>query len=198
MSRIWRLEDIDADDPEERFLPVLQCIPIGGGQPMILVEPIARAISRHLTEAGCPPIDPAAATKKYARPYRGEQTPLNGSAQWVSLDTPEADPIVIQDPAEMTMREREAQVERLRFLGYRINEPEPAPPRATEVDAIDTPPRFDPGPRSVTEVCVYLRGLDGDPVELARVIYAERHGKARNGILKRFAAPDHRRDGRHG
>ncbi|MGW4119894.1 phage gene 29 protein family protein [Nocardia sp. NPDC004711] len=185
MSKIWRLEDIDPDDPEERFLPALQAIPIGGGQPMILVEPIARAISKHLTEVGCPPIDPTAATKKYVRPYRGEQTPLNGAAQWVPLDTPEADPIVIQDPAQMTMREREAQVERLRFLGYRINEPEEPQPRAAEVDAIDTPPRFDPAAHSVTEVCAYLRGLDDDPVEAARVVYAERHGKARNGILKR-------------
>ncbi|MEU1432122.1 DUF2744 domain-containing protein [Nocardia sp. NPDC005746] len=191
MSKIWRLEDIDPDNPEERFLPALQCIPLdlagaGTGQPMIFVEPIARAISRHLTEAGCPPMDPALATKKFIRPYRGEQTTLNGSAQWVPLDTPEAPPVVIQDPVQMTTRERDAQLERYRFLGYKIDEPEPEQPRAAEVDAIDTPPRLDPSAHSVTEVNAYLRGLD-DEVEHARVIYAERHGKARNGILKRHS-----------
>ncbi|CAM3953788.1 DUF2744 domain-containing protein [Nocardia ninae] len=185
MNTLWRIEDIDPDDPEQRFLPALQCIPIIGRTPIVFVEPLARAISKHLTEAGCPPMDPALATKKFQRPYRGEQHSLNGAGQWVDLDVSDPEPVVIQDPATMTVREREAQVERLRYLGYRIDEPEPATPTAQVIDTLDTPPRFDPSAHSVTEVNAYLRALD-DPIEHRRVIHAERNDKVRNGILRRF------------
>lgn len=190
MGKIWRIEDVDPDNPEERFLPALQYIPVGFGSDaggrnrMVFPEPIARAISRHLTEAGCPPMDPALATKKVRRPFRGEQHALNGMGDWVPVDEPDPDPVVIQDPASMTVREREAVVERMRYMGYRINEPEPDQPTARVVDAVDDPPRFDPTGHTVTEVNAYLRDLD-DEVERLRVLYTERKGKARNGILKR-------------
>lgn len=186
MSRIWRLEDIDPDDPEQRFLPVLQALPYGpNATPMVFPESIARAISRHLTECGVPPIDPDAATKKLRLPHRGPNTGLNGAITWVPIDDEDAaPPVVIQDPATMTVFEREAVVERLRYQGYRINEPEDPPPTARVVDALDEPPRFDPSQHSVTEVLVYLRELDDD-IERGRVLHAERTGQARKGILKR-------------
>ncbi|MEV6555863.1 DUF2744 domain-containing protein [Nocardia sp. NPDC051756] len=190
MGKIWRLEDCDPDNPEERFLYALQFIPVGfgsdaGGRNRIVwPEAIARAISKHLAEVGCPPIDPDLATKTLRRPYRGEQTPFNGLGDWGPVGEAEPDPVVIQDPASMTVREREAVVERLRYQGYRINEPEPEQPTAQVVDALDEPPRFDPAAHSVTEVNAYLRDLDDD-VERGRVLYAERNGQARNGILKR-------------
>ncbi|ATL65150.1 phage gene 29 protein family protein [Nocardia terpenica] len=182
----WSIDSIDPADPEQRFLPALQAIPIMGRTPIIFPEPIARAISKHLTEAGCPPMDASLAVKKFQRPYRGEQTVFNPAGQWVDIDAPEPEPVVIQDPAAMTVREREAQVERLRYLGYRINDPEPATPTAKVVDTLDTPPRFDPAAHSVREVNTYLRELgEDDPLERRRVLHAERQGKGRNGILKR-------------
>ena len=186
MSKIWRLEDIDPDDPEERFLPVLQAIPYGANAvPMVFPENIARAISRHMTEAGCPPIDPTIATKKLQLPHRGPNTGYNPAIQWVDIDTDAPPPVVIQDPAAMTVHERAAVVERLRYQGYRINEPEPQTPTAEVVDTLDEPPRYDPGAHSVTEVLAYLRSLDDGDIERARVIHAERTGQARKGILKR-------------
>ncbi|MBF6515514.1 DUF2744 domain-containing protein [Nocardia cyriacigeorgica] len=195
MGKIWRLEDIDPDNPEERFLPVLQFIPIGWGgdsnsrQRIVFPEALARALSKHLTEAGCPPIDPSIATKKLRAPYRGEQHVLNGMGGWVPIDEEDPEPVVIQDPMSMTNRERQAQLERYRYMGYRINEPDPEKPTAKEVDAIDDPPNFDPSTHSVTETNAYLRGLSesvDDEVELRRVLYAERNGQARKGILKRW------------
>ena len=192
MGKIWRLEDIDPDDPEERFLPVLQCIPIGfgtdaGGRNRIIwPEQIARAVSKHLTEAGCPPIDPEAASIEFRPPYRGEQSRFNAMGGWVPKGSePAPEPVQIQDPAAMTVREREAVIERLRYMGHKIDEPEPGQPTAKVVDAIDDPPRFPPGEHTVTEVNAYLRELD-DEVEKRRVLYAERKGRARNGILKRW------------
>ncbi|MEV0247975.1 DUF2744 domain-containing protein [Nocardia sp. NPDC050712] len=191
MGKIWRLEDIDPDNPEERFLPALQSIPIGFGSDaagknrIIWPEPIARAISKHLTEAGVPPIDPETATIEYRPPYRGEQSRFNGMGGWVPKGSdPAPDPVVIQDPASMTVRERDAVVERLRYQGYRINEPEPKAPTAQVVDTLDEPPRFDPAGHTVSEVNAYLRGID-DRIEYGRVLHAERNGQARNGILKR-------------
>ncbi|WP_280448482.1 phage gene 29 protein family protein [Nocardia brasiliensis] len=197
MGKIWRLEDCDPENPEERFLSVLQFIPVGfgsdaGGRNRIVwPEAIARAISRHLTEAGCPPPDPALATKRIRAPFRGEQHPLNGMGAWVPVGEDDPEPVRIQDPVAMTVPEREAQLERYRYMGYRINEPEPEQRTARVVDAIDEPPRFDPAAHSVTETVAYLRHLVGDEhitdeVEYRRVLYAERNGKARNGILKRF------------
>lgn len=185
MSRIWRIEDINPDDPEERFLPVLQAIPYGpNGTPMVFPENIARYLSKHLTECGVPPIDPTAATKKIRLPRRGQNTTYNGAITWVPIDEEDLDPVVIQDPVSMTVHEREAQVERLRYLGYRINEPEPEQPTAQVIDTLDEPPQFAPGEHSVTEVLAYLRDLDDD-IERGRVLHAERTGQARKGILKR-------------
>lgn len=187
-GRIWRFEDIDPDDPEQRFLPALQCIPLGPAQrPMVLIEPIMRAISKHLTECGYPPMDPALATKVFRPPARGVNHPLNNTASWVKPGTPEPEPIIVQDPATLTQFEREAQIERYRYLGYKVEKPQPEPSTAAAVDALDDPPRFDPTPHSVTEVNAYLRELGGtDPVERGRVLYQERKHKARNGILRRY------------
>ncbi|WP_280389319.1 phage gene 29 protein family protein [Nocardia wallacei] len=195
MGKIWRIEDINPDDPEERFLPALQCIPMGPGmQRMVLPEAICRFISKHLTEAGCPPMDPALATKKYRPPVRGQNHPLNSAADWVPLDAPEPEPVVVQDPATLTVHEQEAQLERYRYMGYKVEKPPPPEPQAFEIDQLDDPPRFPPGEHTVTEVCAYLRELgDTDPVERGRVLYAERHGKGRNRILKRFPQEGARR-----
>jgi len=153
---------------------------------VLMAEAMLRGISRHLTEAGCPAPDRALATKKLIRPVRGPAHMLNGAMQWVALDVEEPEPVVIQDPATMTRYERAAQVERLRYLGYKIDEPDPEDPKAQVIDALDDPPRFDPSAHSVVEVNAYLRELgDTDPVERSRVLFAELNGRARNGILRR-------------
>ncbi|PSR64004.1 MULTISPECIES: phage gene 29 protein family protein [Nocardia] len=187
-GRIWRIEDINPDDPEERFLPALQCIPLGPAmQKITMPEPLARMISKHLTECGCPPMDPALATKQYQPPRRGINHPLNGDADWVKPGTPPPPAYLVQDPESLTRHEQEAQLERYRHMGYRVEKPVPEPSTLAAEDALDEPPRFNPSDHTVTEVCVYLRELgDTDPVERGRVLYAERHGKNRNGILRRF------------
>ncbi len=191
MGKIWRLDDIDPDDPEQRFLPALQYIPVGfgtdagGRNRIIMPEALARAISKHLTECGAPPMDPELAVKKIRAPFRGEQSSLNPMGDWVPVDEPDPPKVTLQDPASMTVPERTAVVERLRYMGYRINEPQEKAATARVVDAIDDPPRFDPHTHSVVEVNTYLRALD-DEVEMRRVLYQEKHGQARRGILKRW------------
>lgn len=196
--------DCNLDDPEEFALWAMQNMPAfgNGTTPMMMIEPMARHLSKHLHEAGFEHVSRLHAIadedgfihvsqlkeqqKKFIRPYRGDQHPLNGSAAWVPMDTDEPEPVVIQDPALMTRFEREAQVERLRYLGYRVNEPLPEEPMARVIDTFDEPPRFDPAEHSVTQVNAYLRALVDDDIEHGRVLFAERNGKARNGILKRW------------
>lgn len=188
MGRIWRLQDIDPNNPEERFLPALQCIPLGPGmQRLVLPEAMARWISKHMSECGCPPIDPELAVKDYLPPRRGQNHPLNASADWVTPGTPAPDPFMVQDPESLTVHEREAQIERYRHMGYKVEKIQPEPSTLAAVDALDDPPRFDPTTHTVTEVCAYLRELgDSDPVERGRVLYQEKHNRKRNGILRRF------------
>lgn len=174
---------------------------------MVFPRMIAELISKHYTECGivhAPSLarlanshgfihvdDLPKQVKKFSRPYRGQQHPLNGAGGWVAMDVEEEPPIVIQDPVAMTAHERAAQIERLEYLGYKVDPPEPEVPKARVLDPEELPPRFDPAEHSVTEVNAYLRGLLGDEhinddLEHRRVIHAERIGKARNGILKRF------------
>lgn len=203
-SQIPRIDDCDPDVPEQALLWASMYIPCAGRSPMVFPRMIAELISKHYSECGvvhAPSLARLAnedgfihvdqlpkQKKKFSRPYRGEQHPLNGAGGWVAMDAPEEEPIVIQDPAVMTVREREAQIERLRYMGYKVNEPEPEDPKARVLEAWEKPPRQDPAKLSASEVNAYLR--DVDELERQRVIHAERNGKNRAGILKR-----HKEDG---
>lgn len=199
-QQIPRLDDCDPDDPEQALLWASMYIPVAGRSPMVFPRMIAELISRHYTECGivhAPSLARLADArgfihvdqlpkqqKKFMRPYRGEQHPLNGAGGWMGMDEPEEPPIVIQDPAQMTVHERDAQLEVYRYLGYKVDEPEPEAPKARVVDAEELAPRFDPTTHSVSEVNAYLRELDDD-LERRRVIHTETVGRARQGILKR-------------
>lgn len=162
--------------------------PGAAGVPMNMAGAIGEAISTHLYKCGYR-FQPELQTIKRLRPYRGQQHALNGLHQWVEMDVEEPEPPIIQDPATMTSNEREAQVEQLRYLGYRINEPYREDGKAESIDALDDAPRFDPTEHTAMETISYLHELgDTDPVELGRVIYAERQNRKRNNILKRFGS----------
>jgi hypothetical protein len=200
-SQIPRIEDCDPDDPDQALLWASMYIPVAGRSPMVWPRMIAEMISKHYTECGivhAPSLarlanadgfihvdDLPKQQKQFMRPYRGQQSPFNGSGGWMGMDEVEEDPINIQDPVEMTVHEREAQVERYRYLGYKVNEPEPEAPKARVVPPEEKPPRFNPAEHSATEVNAYLRDL-ADELEFKRVLHAERNGQARKGILKRF------------
>ena len=149
-SQIPRLEDCDPDDPDQALLWATQYIPVAGRSPMVFPRMIAELISRHYTECGivhAPSLarlanshgfihvdDLPKQQKKWIRPYRGQQHPINPGGGWGPMDAEEEPPIVIQDPVAMTVHEREAQIERLRYMGYKVDEPEPALETARVVD----------------------------------------------------------------
>jgi len=175
-------------------------VPVVGKNPMVLPRNLGEQISTHLTECGFVHVDQVRALadengmvhvnnlpkqeKKLVRPYRGQQSAYNPLGRYAPMDEVEPEPVVIQDPAAMTVHEREAQVERLRYLGYKVNDPEPEAPKGYVEYPLDLPPEFNPDEHTVTEVNTYLRDLE-DKTEYARVVRAEKRGQARNGILKR-------------
>lgn len=201
MTGIPTQDSCDWNKPSEALLWASMYIPVLGRSPMVFPRLIAERLSEHYDACGFVHVDRIAALadengyihvdqlpkqrQKLVRPYRGQQTQLNPMGRWAPMDEEEPEPIVIQDPAAMTVHEREAQVERLRYLGYKINEPEPAKPKGGVEDPLDLPPEFNPDEHSVTEVNAYLRACE-DRTEYVRVVRAEKRGQARKGILKRF------------
>lgn len=200
MSGIPTQSTCDWNDPSQAMVWASMYIPVLGRSPMVFPRIIAEKLSEHYTACGYVHVDQVAALadengyvhvsqlpeqkQKLVRPYRGQQHELNPMGRWASMDEIEPEPVVIQDPAAMTVHEREAQVERLRYLGYRVNEPEPETPKGHVEDPLDQPPSFNPDEHTVTEVNAYLRDLE-DKTEYARVVRAEKRGQARQGILKR-------------
>lgn len=161
-------------------------VPGIGSAVMNMIGSIAKAWSKHLYKCGFR-FHPELQDIKRQRPYRGQQHALNGLHAWVPVDTEEPDPIVIQDPVSMTVHEREAQVERLRYLGYRINEPGPEDSKAYVIDAVEDPSLFDPSEHTAMEVISYLRELsDLDILEKQRVVRKERQDRKRKNVLKRY------------
>lgn len=189
--------ECDPEKPDEALLWASMYIPVAGRSPVVFPRMMAQRFSTHYSECGFVHVDYIRSLadengmvhvdslpkqqKKFQRPIRGQQHALNGAGGWVPMDQEEPEPIVIQDPATMTVHEREAQVERLRYLGYKINEPDPEVKKASVSEA---PPKFDPAKHSVTEVNAYLRAIE-DKTEYRAVVIAEQSGKARPGVLKR-------------
>lgn len=198
-------DSCDWNNPSEAFLWASMYIPVLGRSPMVWPRMIAEKMSEHYDACGFVHVDRVAALadengyihvdqlpkqrQKLMRPYRGQQTELNPMGRWVPMDEDEPEPVRIQDPVAMTVHEREAQVERLRYLGYQVNEPEPEKPKGGVEDVFDHPPSFDPTDKTVTAVNAYLRVCE-DRTEYVRVIRAEKRGQARQGILKRFKEDD--------
>jgi hypothetical protein len=160
-------------------------VPGLGNAVMNMIGMIAKAWSKHLYKCGFR-FHPELQQIKRQRPYRGQQHALNGIHAWVPVDSDEPEPITIQDPMSLTVHEREAQVERLRYMGYKINEPDREDPKAQVIDTLDDHARFDPSEHTAMEVISYLHELgDTDEVETRRVIFRERSDRKRNNILKR-------------
>src|SRR5690606_7160755 len=192
----WQSE-CDPTKPEEAMLWASMNIPVAGRSPMVFPRMLCQSLSKHYSECGFVHVDYIRSLadengmvhvdqlpeqqKKFMYPARGQRSVLNGAGGWGPMDQEQPEPIVIQDPSVMTVPEREAQLEVYRYLGYKIDEPEPEVKKASVAEA---PPKFDPSKHSVTEVNAYLRAIE-DKTEYRAVVLAEQAGKARAGILKR-------------
>lgn len=142
-SRIPLQHEVDLNDPEERNLWVLVHLPNVGGVAMAAHPEVLRGWSKHLDDAGYIHVDRLRELAdengmihvdqlpvqkiKYQPPYRGPQTIYNTAGRWVPIDTPDPEPVRIQDLSKFTRDEREAYVWQLKQLGD-------LPPQQPDVD----------------------------------------------------------------
>lgn len=134
-SNIPLQENADYSDPEQALAWTLVNSPGMTPQsaPLTIPGPLGRCLSKHQRELGVVHVDELRAlanedgfihvdqlpvqSKKYQRPVRGQQVDLNNASRWVPMDTPDPEPIVIQDPQAMTRPEIEALKARLADMG---------------------------------------------------------------------------------
>ncbi len=104
---IKTLETSNMEDPEDHFSWALGLIPGIGQSPLIFPETYASAISKHLFELGFRH-HPELQAKKWRRPYRGQQTSFNPAGNWVPMDDPDPEPVVLPNVNAFTAQENQA------------------------------------------------------------------------------------------
>ncbi|KZM72197.1 phage gene 29 protein family protein [Nocardia terpenica] len=132
-------DTVDFNDPEQHFAAALINVP-GLGPGGVGIPPAwAAIISKHLVEIGyvwAPWLarladangkidinDLPKQTKKLQRPMRGPVNVWNPATQWVPMDTPDPELIVLPSPDAMTVQERSAMLDLFKAGGY-LPEPE--------------------------------------------------------------------------
>ncbi|MBM4707942.1 DUF2744 domain-containing protein [Rhodococcus hoagii] len=103
------------NDPEQHFLPALVLVDTPGG-PQMNPVPMCKEFSLHLWELGYRR-QSELATKKFQRPYRGDQGTFNPAGKWVPLSTPDPEPVRIPDIKQLTEEENEAMLQQYRDAG---------------------------------------------------------------------------------
>ncbi|MGW5267269.1 phage gene 29 protein family protein [Rhodococcus sp. NPDC003994] len=198
--RLPSQDNVDQDDPEERHAWAFVALPGFGETPFMTPVQLLRPWSKHFDELGYVHGPTLAAladengyihvdqlpdqTKKLQMPVRGPHTVFNGLVDWVPMDTPEPEPLRIQDPAAMTVFEKEAQLERYRYLGD-LPEREPARDLAGVPEPGPVGPPFDP--TAHTPAVVHYHMSISSPAEQRRVIAAEMSSaKPRSAILNKY------------
>lgn len=117
-------EQSNLDDPEEMAAWALVLVPGVGSSPLILPVNYAAPMSKHLCELGFRHVSQIAALadengmihvdrlpkpeKKFRRPYRGQQSTFNPAGQWVAVDDPDPEPVVLPNVNVYTPQENEA------------------------------------------------------------------------------------------
>lgn len=140
MERFPQQKDVDFSDMESALVWTLAQIPFSDRVTMPIQLNVAKCIARHQNQLGVVHVDYLKTLadengyihvdqlpkqqKKLRMPHRGQQHHLNGSATWVGMDAPEADPVVLPDVEAMTVHERKWLVEELKNVGA-IQDPPP-------------------------------------------------------------------------
>lgn len=125
----WSQDKCDMSKPDEMALWAILGFEWNDMRFPIAV-PLAKGLSSHLEACGFVH-DPDRQRIKFRRPYRGPQHQYNGSGRWVSMDTPDPEPVVVQDLSKATREEINAYKDQLRELGEFPAEPEG--PKGAEV-----------------------------------------------------------------
>lgn len=175
-QKIPTRDNCNPDDPYEKFQWVFVALPFVGDQQFTPQDDILRRWSKRLVDLGFEMPEPDKATIKLRPANRGPQHTLNGLSDWVSVDEPDPEPVVIPDVGLYTRNEQEVIAEQLRYHGVvKDEEPPKSQARAYSLE------QFNPADYSPSTVKGYL--LAASPEEQQRVMAAEMTGKRRDQIL---------------
>lgn len=191
--RIPTWDNCNRSDPRTQLKPACVGLPWAGQQKFTPPSDLAEEWSEHWVKIGLVYVGDIAALAdengtihvdqlpepelRLIPPHRGQQHPMNATMQWVDINEPDPQPVVIPDVSTRvhTPEEQAIVVEQLYHDGA-IPRPEP------EMDKATVERTFNPADYTPSEVRGYLIGADDR--ERARVLALEMTGKARQQILK--------------
>ena len=126
------------DDPTEHVLWALRNMPAFAGAGMVTHPGFLRAWSEHLWQCGFRHVDWLAGladengmihvsklpkqSLKFQLPMRGPRHGYNNAARWVTVNTPDPEPIHLPDIRHLTIQENEAMLSQYRDAGMLPNE----------------------------------------------------------------------------
>jgi len=198
-QKIPTWENVNPDDPAEALQPALVALPFVGDQTFTPQDDILQKWSKRFTDVGLvygPHLAKLADENgnihvsqlpqpsiKLRAARRGPQHTLNGLSDWVPVDTPDDEPVVIPDVGLYTRAEQEVIAEQLRY--HNVIQDEELPRSNARTYSLS---QFDPSAASPSEVNGYLKGVQsqGNVGEMRRVIAAEMTGKKRDQILRKW------------
>lgn len=131
--------EADFNNPEEHFLWALRNLPSFAGAGSVTHSGFLRKWSEHLVKAGCVHVDYLRTladengnihvsrlpkqTIKFQAAFRGPGHTYNNAARWVSTDTPDPEPMRLQDVRQLTIQEQHVMAYQLREAGIIPAEP---------------------------------------------------------------------------
>lgn len=126
-------QEADFSNPEEHFLWALRNMPAFAGAGMVTHPGFLRQWSQHLWNCGFAHRDYLEGLAdengnihvsrlpqqrlKFQPPVRGPRHGYNNAARWVSVDTPEPEPINLPDIRELTIQENQIMLDQYRHAG---------------------------------------------------------------------------------
>jgi hypothetical protein len=133
-------EEADFNNPEEHFLWALRNMPSMAGTGMVTHPGFLRKWSKHLVETGAVHVDHLRKladengnihvsklpkqTIKFQQAFRGPSHIYNHAARWVGKDTPDPEPMRLQDVTKLTIQEQHVMAQQLINEGViRVNPP---------------------------------------------------------------------------
>ena len=141
-------DQANMNDPQEHFLWALRNMPAFAGAGMVTHPGFLRQWSEHLWNCGFAHRDYLESLAdengnihvsklprqilKFQPAVRGPRHGYNNAARWVSVDSPEPEPINLPDIRQLTIQENEAMLEQYRSAGMIPQQPR-GPSLAEEV-----------------------------------------------------------------
>jgi hypothetical protein len=141
--------EVDWTKPDQHFVWALRNMPTFAGTGAVTHSGFLKQWSEHLVKVGAVHVDYLRTladengnihvdqlpkqTIKFQEAHRGPHHTYNNAARWVAVDTPDPEPMRLQDVRQLTIQEQHVMAEQLRQTGVIRRDPVPEH-KATELN----------------------------------------------------------------